>query len=148
MAPRLTPEPWNYVGVHLASLEGSKKIKKLLNFFCRETFFRCPNNPNFVRNRSSVLEIYVWAPKNIKIRAVATKLQLFARERTKKKRRWFWGSLLVLSIPVSNSLVNPYQMTDLWRLKTCNWLSITASASFKSLLAFQGLNRYCYVWGL
>ena len=45
--------------------------------------------PNYARNRSSVLEILNVAPKNIKIRAVSTKLEPFPRERTPKKLNHF-----------------------------------------------------------
>ena len=41
---------------------------------------------NYARNRSSALEILNVAPKNIKIRAVSTKLEPFTRERPQK--RW------------------------------------------------------------
>ena len=45
--------------------------------------------PNYARNRSSMLEILNVAPKNIKIRAVSTKLEPFPRERTLKTRYRF-----------------------------------------------------------
>ena len=45
--------------------------------------------PNYARNRSSVLEILNVAPKNIKIRAVSTKLEPFTRERPQKRRTRF-----------------------------------------------------------